>query len=180
MGGGAILNKTPKKLWFAAFFLVAIAVYLGWSYWQSVDLDNRSDAFERRLDAQLAKSTALPAEFLPLLDEWTSQHVAAVCVIPPYVDEIKVGQLASANLGDDISWLGGPTEQWLGMVLLDHENEVIEILRLSHSRFRLVGSGTTATCYSPANRPKLLAETTNQCGDKGTPVCLRKIIVSTP
>jgi hypothetical protein len=66
------------------------------------------------------------------------------------------------------------------LVILDHENEVIEILRLNFARFRLVGGREEVPCYARADRPKILGETIDHCGHKDIVACLRKLIVSKP
>ncbi|WP_368413055.1 hypothetical protein [Dongia sp.] len=172
------MTKGQIVLSVTALGMLLICAELGREIWNSVELDSRSDAFEHHVDASLMSSRTQARELFPLIDDVINRPAAFVCVVPPYADEVRVGQLASADLGDDESWLGGPTEQWLGLVILDHENEVIQILRLNFARFRLVAGRVEVPCCARVDRPKILGEKREDCSNKNIAVCLRKIIVA--
>ena len=157
-----------------------IVLYIGHSYWLSVDLDNRSEAFEKYIDTELMKNPDLAGDLYAFIDATIGPHADGVCIVPPYADEVQTGRLTSVDLGGDASWLGGLTEQWTGMVVLDRENDIVQVWRLNSSRFRVVGAGIAALCYARVNQPKIRAETTSSCGDQQVTTCLRKVITSNP
>ncbi|MBK8158957.1 MAG: hypothetical protein IPK59_09415 [Rhodospirillaceae bacterium] len=105
------MTKGRIVLSIAALLMLLICAELGREIWNSVELDSRSDAFEHHVDASLTRSPALAGELFPLIDDMINRPAAFVCVAPPYADDVRVGQLASVDLGEDESWLGGPTEQ---------------------------------------------------------------------